>query len=130
MAVETILLTILGIGILGFAYCIMVAGAAVRKLAEHQYEHHRQIWISDGRPSGETASRKEVGFWNFSSTASGGSLFWSWYRETPDWAIGDIKAVALLARFRRWATAAIGAWVLAALSFILLAFQTGMFGAG
>ena len=130
MAVETMLLVILGIGFLGFAYCIMTAGASVRQLVDHQYENHRQIWISDGRPSGETASRNEVGFWNLSSTQAGASLYWRWYRETPDWAIGDIKAITLLARFRRWTTAAIGAWALTALSFVLLAFQAGMFGSG
>jgi hypothetical protein len=130
VAIETILLGTLGVGFLGFACCITMAAVGFRKLADHQHEHHHRIWISDGRPSGDTASRKEVGFWNLSSSFAGGSLFWRWYRETPDWAIGDIEAVALLSRLRRWATAAIGAWALAALSFIVLGFKLGMFSQG
>ena len=125
MDIETILLVAIGVALLGFVCCVMMAAALFRKLADHQHEHHHHLWVSDGRPCGDAASKREVGFWDLASSFAGGTLFWRWYRETPDWAIGDIKAVTLLTRLRRWATAACGAWILVALSSILLGLKTG-----
>ena len=127
MPVEMLPLVLAGVGLVGFAYSISMAKRFAGKLVEYQYENHRDIWISDGRPPGEGESKKEVGFGNLSSIQAGGSLFWRWYQETPDWAIGDINAVNLLARLRRWTIVAICGWILGALGLVAVIFQTGVF---
>ena len=104
----------------GFLFCgfTVAAGHCYRKLVDHLHAQHHDQWEREGRPDGGPGSRHEIGFWNISNHLVSASLWMRWYRVTPIWAIGDLQAIGWLSRFRRWWTAAMIMWAVAAIGFL------------
>lgn len=65
-------------------------------LVKWEYEHHREQWERDGRPTGFLRWHpKEGRFWSGSGAAQ--QLNFVWLFKTPEWARGNSECRRLLA---------------------------------
>jgi hypothetical protein len=84
------------------------------KLIEHQFQHHRDEWIRDGRPIGGRASGMESTFWQGRFARI---VVESWVWKTPEWVKSDRKAERLLTIIRATWVAGFGLGALFLLRF-------------
>jgi hypothetical protein len=89
------------------AFAVMAPAAvlallAFRKLVEIEFSQCQAEWLKDGKPVGESGSRKAATFWGSGFATQAVSN--SWLSETPEWVRKSPEAMATLRRFRLWVT--------------------------
>lgn len=123
MALDAVFAVLLCLGMAVFIAGLLGAWSAFRDLVDYEYLVNREQWERDGRPEGGEITRRQIGFWNFSSLAASGDLFQEWGSKRPEWMVGDLTALTCLRRVRRWQRVAIAGFVVAmvaALAFSVL----------
>jgi hypothetical protein len=87
------------------AFAVMAPAAvlallAFRRLVEIEFSQFHTDWLRDGKPVGESGSRKAATFWRsgFATQAVANS----WIGETPEWVRKSPEATAALRRLRLW----------------------------
>ena len=114
---ETFLIFVLAGGVVLFVISFWFAWRVFQRVVDHEHAFHHESWQKDGKPIGSKRARRERSFWSIANPEHG--LFYAWYRETPEWAAGDLVAIALIRSFRRYAFAGLAALVTTIVVFIL-----------
>ena len=109
------------------AICVAVLFVVVFKtlrlcdsLIRHEFEHHHEQWIADGRPNGFFWG--PPGGYSMDSSLARNRVTRSWLFSTPKWISDspDMKRVFL--QLRTWVFIGSAIWLLAAISLIMGSF--------
>lgn len=86
-------------------------------LIRHEFEHHHEQWIADGRPNG--FFWRPPGEYSSDSSLARNRITRSWLFSTPEWVSSSPDMKRIFLQLRKWTLLGGAAWLVAVISFIL-----------